>query len=457
MLVLRCGLRHGARRRHRGRRAAYGPQGVRATRRIRPTAGRLCTKGATTRRHARRPRPADHRAGPGRARRRAGARRRGRGDHRHRRGGCGRSSTSTGPDAVALLRVGADEPGGAVPGEQARQGLRAAPTRSSPTPGCAWPARAAGYKLSLGADGPPGSYEDFDHADVFFVIGSNMADCHPILFLRMMERVKAGAKLIVVDPRRSATADKADLFLQIRPGTDLALLNGLLHLLARERPHRRRVHRRRTPRAGRRCRSSSPTTRPPRSPRSPASRRTDIRQAARLDRRGGRVDELLDHGAQPVHPRHLEHQRPDQPASGDRRDLPPRQRTVLAHRPAQRHGRTGDGLHGPGPARSAIGAGRRGPRVRRGAVGAGARARCARTASARAPSRCSSGWPTGRSRPAGSSAPTRSPRSPTAGPSSRAWRPPSSSSPRTCSPTPRPTPTPTSSCPARCGPRPKAS
>ncbi|BFV61072.1 bifunctional nitrate reductase/sulfite reductase flavoprotein subunit alpha [Kitasatospora sp. CMC57] len=89
-----------------------------------------------------------------------------------------------------------------------------------------------GYKLSLGADGPPGSYQDFDRADAFFVIGANMADCHPILFLRMMDRVRsAGAKLIVVDPRRNATAAKADLFLQIRPGTDLALLNGLLHLL----------------------------------------------------------------------------------------------------------------------------------------------------------------------------------------------------------------------------------
>ncbi|GAB1339561.1 hypothetical protein ACE1SV_61510 [Streptomyces sp. E-15] len=90
----------------------------------------------------------------------------------------------------------------------------------------------SGYKLSLGADGPPGSYQDFDHADVFLVIGSNMADCHPILFLRMMDRVRsAGARLIVVDPRRTATAEKADLFLQIAPGTDLALLNGLLQLL----------------------------------------------------------------------------------------------------------------------------------------------------------------------------------------------------------------------------------
>ncbi|QIG40469.1 molybdopterin-dependent oxidoreductase [Microbacterium sp. 4R-513] len=88
-----------------------------------------------------------------------------------------------------------------------------------------------GYKQSLGADGPPGSYEDLDRADLFFVIGSNMADCHPILFLRMADRLKQGAKLIVVDPRRTATADRADLYLSIAPGTDLALLNGLLHLL----------------------------------------------------------------------------------------------------------------------------------------------------------------------------------------------------------------------------------
>jgi sulfite reductase (NADPH) flavoprotein alpha-component len=89
----------------------------------------------------------------------------------------------------------------------------------------------SGYKLSLGADGPPGSYQDFDKADLFFVSGANMADCHPILYLRMMDRVKAGAKLIVVDPRRTTTAEKADLFLQIKPGTDLTLINGLLHLL----------------------------------------------------------------------------------------------------------------------------------------------------------------------------------------------------------------------------------
>ncbi|MES2676193.1 MAG: bifunctional nitrate reductase/sulfite reductase flavoprotein subunit alpha [Pseudomonadota bacterium] len=89
----------------------------------------------------------------------------------------------------------------------------------------------AGYKLSLGSDAPPGSYTDFDHTDLFLVIGANMADCHPILYLRMMDRVKAGAKVIVVDPRRTLTAEKSDLFMQIKPGTDLALLNGLLYLL----------------------------------------------------------------------------------------------------------------------------------------------------------------------------------------------------------------------------------
>jgi len=90
---------------------------------------------------------------------------------------------------------------------------------------------ASGYKLSLGADAPPGSYQDIDRLDCALVIGSNMAECHPILFLRLLDRKKAGAKVIVVDPRCTPTAEKADLFLQIKPGTDLALLNGLLHLL----------------------------------------------------------------------------------------------------------------------------------------------------------------------------------------------------------------------------------
>jgi sulfite reductase (NADPH) flavoprotein alpha-component len=92
---------------------------------------------------------------------------------------------------------------------------------------------ASGYHLSLGADAPPGHYEDFEAADLFFVIGSNMADCHPILHQRMKRRLREGARLIVADPRRTATAADATLYLPVRPGSDLALLNGLLHLLVK--------------------------------------------------------------------------------------------------------------------------------------------------------------------------------------------------------------------------------
>jgi sulfite reductase (NADPH) flavoprotein alpha-component len=158
------------------------------------------------------------------------------------------------------------------------------------------------------------------------VIGANMADCHPILFLRMMDRVKAGAKLIVVDPRRNATADKADLFLQVKPGSDLALMNGLLHLLhadGRTNPPLSPPH------AGLGGHAGLPGRLSPRQawPRSPASPRR-IAPRRRHDRRGGRMDELLDHGPQPEHPWHLEHQCHLQSASGHRRDLPPRQRPL---------------------------------------------------------------------------------------------------------------------------------
>ena len=108
-----------------------------------------------------------------------------------------------------------------------------------------------GYKQSLGADGPPGSYQDFEHADVFFVTGANMADCHPILFLRMQERIKAGAKLIVVDPRRTATADKANLFLQIASRHRSRATQRTTPPARHERPHRSGLHRRLHRRAGR--------------------------------------------------------------------------------------------------------------------------------------------------------------------------------------------------------------
>ena len=91
----------------------------------------------------------------------------------------------------------------------------------------------AGYKVTLGADAPPACYEDIDHTACLFIAGSNTAYAHPILY-RRIEDAKAknpDLKIIVVDPRRTDTAQAADLHLAIQPGTDVALFNGLLHVM----------------------------------------------------------------------------------------------------------------------------------------------------------------------------------------------------------------------------------
>ncbi len=90
----------------------------------------------------------------------------------------------------------------------------------------------AGYKRSFGSDGPPGAYDDFEQADVVFLIGANIADNHPILCYRL-ER-NPGKTVVVVDPRVSKTARMADLYLPLRPRSDIALLNGMAHILIRE-------------------------------------------------------------------------------------------------------------------------------------------------------------------------------------------------------------------------------
>jgi len=91
----------------------------------------------------------------------------------------------------------------------------------------------AGYVQSFGADGPPCCYDDLDVTDCAFLIGTNAAECHPILFNRLRKRHKQNkhVKLIVVDPRKTQTAEVADLHLAIQPGTDIDLLNGLAYLL----------------------------------------------------------------------------------------------------------------------------------------------------------------------------------------------------------------------------------
>jgi ferredoxin-nitrate reductase len=92
----------------------------------------------------------------------------------------------------------------------------------------------AGYTGALGSDGPPPSYADLDAADCLLVLGSNTAACHPIVWSRIVRRQAAGATVIVVDPRRTPTAEMADLHLQVRPGADLPLLSAMLQVLDAE-------------------------------------------------------------------------------------------------------------------------------------------------------------------------------------------------------------------------------
>jgi assimilatory nitrate reductase catalytic subunit len=91
----------------------------------------------------------------------------------------------------------------------------------------------AGHRRAFGADTVPGTYADLDQADLIVMVGSNAAWCHPVLFQRMMRnRTERGAKLVVIDPRRTTTAADADLFLSIALGMDTALFAGLLvHLV----------------------------------------------------------------------------------------------------------------------------------------------------------------------------------------------------------------------------------
>src|SRR6201990_653380 len=91
----------------------------------------------------------------------------------------------------------------------------------------------AGHRRAFGADTVPGCYEDLDEADLLVLVGSNAAWCHPVLYQRMLvNKQKRGARMIVIDPRRTDTVGDDDLFLGLKPGTDTALFSGLLVHLA---------------------------------------------------------------------------------------------------------------------------------------------------------------------------------------------------------------------------------
>lgn len=91
----------------------------------------------------------------------------------------------------------------------------------------------AGHKRAFGADTVPGTYEDLECADLVVLVGSNLAWCHPVLYQRLAAaRGARGTRVVVIDPRSTATCEIADLHLPIAPGTDVALFNGLLSHIA---------------------------------------------------------------------------------------------------------------------------------------------------------------------------------------------------------------------------------
>ena len=93
----------------------------------------------------------------------------------------------------------------------------------------------AGAIASFGQGAMSNSYDDLERTGLFFIIGSNTTECHPIIGAIVKRRVKFdGARLVVADPRSIELADYADVHLAQRPGTDVALLNGLMHVIIRE-------------------------------------------------------------------------------------------------------------------------------------------------------------------------------------------------------------------------------
>jgi assimilatory nitrate reductase catalytic subunit len=91
----------------------------------------------------------------------------------------------------------------------------------------------AGHKRAFGTDTVPGTYEDLEQADLIVLVGSNLAWCHPVLHQRVLAaRAERCTKLVVIDPRRTASCDQADMHLKLRAGSDVALFNRLLATLS---------------------------------------------------------------------------------------------------------------------------------------------------------------------------------------------------------------------------------
>ena len=264
----------------------------------------------------------------------------------------------------------------------------------------------AGHKRAFGSDTVPGLYEDFELADLVVLVGSNLAWCHPVLFQRLeaAKRERPAMKIVVIDPRRTETCGIADLHLALRPGSDVALFNGLLAELQRrgavatdfvDAPHQGLD-------AALAAAEASNVARV----RSAGGRPCDLLRLVRANRADRHA---LLAGRQPIERRRRQGQRDHQLPSADRPHRPAGDGAVLDHRPAQRHGRPRSG-RARQHARRAHGlrAGRR--RSRPPLLARAAHRQQARSQGGRAVRRASAA---ARSRRSGSWRPTRSPACPT--------------------------------------------
>ena len=95
----------------------------------------------------------------------------------------------------------------------------------------------AGLATAFGSGAMTNSINEIPDTSLLFVIGANPPEAHPVIGAKMRQALNRGAALIVADPRRTELADRADVWLRLRPGTDIALLNGLIHVIIREHLH----------------------------------------------------------------------------------------------------------------------------------------------------------------------------------------------------------------------------
>ncbi len=193
----------------------------------------------------------------------------------------------------------------------------------------------SGYKVSFGSDGPPGAYEDMERADVVLLIGANLADNHPILCQYL--EANHNKTLIVADPRVSKTAMMADIHLPLKPRSDLALLNGIAHILIRYNLIDREYVDQHT--AGfaeleRFLEAYTPERVAETHRLKPGNH---LQDGAVVWPRQSRFHRL-DHGRESQHPRHRYRKRDLQSGAAHRTHRPRRRFAFFHHGPVQRHG-----------------------------------------------------------------------------------------------------------------------